>query len=81
MEFELEDVLFWAIGLVIVALFAFIVWAWVVQYRAEKMELVKSDWSCTQESTKVILVPMVVGKVTVMRPQPMTQCDNWERIK
>jgi hypothetical protein len=46
---------------------------------SEHYELAKSEWSCTQSSTQTILVPMLVGKTTIIMPQVSTMCINYSR--
>ena len=38
------------------------------------------EWKCEKKSTTIVMVPILVGKVTVMRAQPMTRCDTWQRL-
>jgi hypothetical protein len=47
---------------------------------AEKIELIKKDWTCTASSTSTYLQPTLIGNTTVLIPTPITSCIEYKRI-
>jgi TRAP-type C4-dicarboxylate transport system permease small subunit len=76
------DWLVWCFAILIALTVALIGWCGYMVWESETSEhyeLAKSDWSCTQSSTQTSMVPMLVGKTTIIMPQVSTVCTNYSR--
>lgn len=72
----------WFMGLIVAAIvgvLGLVGWGAWTDSQSPTIELIKEDWQCTDKKTTILMVPMLVGKVTVMRPQPVTKCIRYER--
>lgn len=61
---------------IVVALFLF--WQ---DSQKPTFELIKEEWVCSNSETRSRLIPMPVGKVTVLQPTTTNVCVEYKRIK
>ena len=73
----LEKYFGYAFTLIFIVFVCFLVWGVYENSTSEKIELIQSDWVCTETSQYTTLMP--VGKTLV--PQFHTQCNNYRRNK
>ena len=78
--YTIIDVLIVLIVLAILAVIGATFHAWYDQHKAEKIEIVKSDWTCTQDHQEEIVTHILVGKILVPQIRVTTVCDKYERI-
>jgi len=67
----------YVMGTFIAACLALLIWVLVDYFYAEKLSLVKVDWKCTAERTR--LMPQAAGKSIILIPQ--TYCTQYTQVE
>ena len=71
-----DDWFEYLMGALLISLVAVLVYGVADYLYADKFSLVKDDWKCTQEKTR--LIPQVVGKSTILMPMP--HCVQYTQV-
>lgn len=79
---DFDDFLMWFCGLLVAAavvLMAWMFWVFWTDSQSHTFELKRGDWTCSKSESQSSLLPMVVGKVTVMVPTASNVCVEYRR--
>lgn len=70
-----EEWVMWAIFVLFVAIFVLIGFGIYHEMTSEKIEITKSDWTCTDTETTTQFI--MIGKI--LTPQSFTQCVEYKK--